>query len=145
MLDVLEHIPDDHGAMRKVHELLVPSGQLVLTVPALASLWSLHDVVNDHQRRYAKTNLADVVTSAGFEIDRLEYFFLWTVPPMYLRRLLNPGDSRAVGSAEEYCPRVPGRIVGSLLYGLCVAEQAMLSRIPAPVGSSLVLIAHRGS
>ena len=51
MLDVLEHLEDDVGAIRTLHKILKPGGTALLTVPALQSLWSAHDIVNEHYRR----------------------------------------------------------------------------------------------
>ena len=53
-LDVIEHTPDDRLALRELHRVTVPGGYLVVTVPAYPALWSQHDVVNGHHRRYVR-------------------------------------------------------------------------------------------
>src|SRR4029077_8056724 len=50
--DVLEHLPDDPGALGPITGMLRPGGRLVVTVPAHTSLWSHVDVAACHQRRY---------------------------------------------------------------------------------------------
>ena len=40
MFDVLEHIPDDCGALRSLYNALSPGGRLLLSVPAHQSLWA---------------------------------------------------------------------------------------------------------
>src|SRR5262252_7893084 len=44
LFDVLEHLDDDAAALRAARSLLKPGGWLLVTVPALRSLWSPHDV-----------------------------------------------------------------------------------------------------
>ena len=68
MLDVLEHIDDDRATIRECHRVLVGSGVLLLTVPAYPWLWSGHDEIYGHKRRYTKTALVHVVESAGLRI-----------------------------------------------------------------------------
>src|SRR5207249_11529795 len=53
LFDVLEHLDDDREALRKAVSLLHREGRMVLTVPAHRFLWSPHDEINRHRRRYA--------------------------------------------------------------------------------------------
>ena len=50
--DCLEHLQDDVMAIRNWQELLKTGGVMVVFVPAFQSLWSNHDEVNMHFRRY---------------------------------------------------------------------------------------------
>jgi SAM-dependent methyltransferase len=141
MLDVLEHIQDHRAAARHVRRILAPGGAFLLTVPALMSLWSAHDVVNRHFRRYTKHTLHAVLTEAGFRIRALHYFFGWTVAPMLLRRVLSPGAGPAAPDAPgEYHVRIPPPPVNLGLYALSRLEQISLGSL-LPLGSSLLAIA----
>src|SRR5438067_3651778 len=75
--DVIEHIDDDVGALRSIRAALRPGGRLVCTVPAFQFLWSAHDVVNHHHRRYRKRLLTTRLREAGFELERVSYFNSW--------------------------------------------------------------------
>ena len=52
MLDVLEHIDDDAGSLKALRNLIARNGRILITVPALPWLWSKHDEIHHHKRRY---------------------------------------------------------------------------------------------
>lgn len=68
LFDVVEHIEDDVAFMRHVHDLLVPTGMVYLTVPAHQLLWSVDDVRAGHFRRYSTDGLRDLLRHTGFEV-----------------------------------------------------------------------------
>src|SRR5262249_852529 len=67
LLDVLEHLPDDLGVLRRVRQSLARSGPeacLLLTVPAFPRLWSRWDEVELHRRRYTRRGLRALAETA---------------------------------------------------------------------------------
>jgi len=139
MLDVLEHIKDESGAVRALYELLTPGGSALLTVPALPALWSVHDDANLHFRRYTRKTLVAALTAAGFELQRVEYLFGWSLPLVAARRFI----ARSI--PEDYRVSVPPQPINRLFEGLTRVEQRISEtlRIPLPLGSSLLAIARR--
>ncbi|MGE5617580.1 MAG: class I SAM-dependent methyltransferase [Candidatus Woesearchaeota archaeon] len=73
-LDVIEHIPDDRGALVELRRVCRPGGWLLLTVPAYQALWSLHDAANHHYRRYSRRSLRLVALEAGWRLERMTSF-----------------------------------------------------------------------
>ncbi len=73
-LDVLEHIPDDRGALTELRRVCRFGGRMLLTVPAYQALWSLHDAANHHYRRYSRRGLRLVALEAGWQLVRLTSF-----------------------------------------------------------------------
>ena len=144
MLDVLEHIEDDRGALARVWSLLNPGGHVILTVPALSFLWSLHDEVNCHFRRYSRKSLRRRVTAEGFHVVRLGYYFGWTVAPLFLRRVL-AAHKRKGERQVPYRVRIPARPINCMLYWLSLGEQVVSRRIGLPIGSSLVAVLRKPS
>src|SRR3546814_448423 len=65
LLDVVEHIDNDVAALRGMAECLAPGGKILIAVPAHQWMWSAHDVVNHHHRRYSKASLAKAIADAG--------------------------------------------------------------------------------
>jgi SAM-dependent methyltransferase len=67
-LDVLEHTPDDRLTLRELLRVTRPGGRLVVTVPAYPRLWSAHDEVNQHYRRYTRRSLRAAARGAGWHV-----------------------------------------------------------------------------
>jgi SAM-dependent methyltransferase len=139
MLDVLEHIPEQSRALAAVRSVLRPGGHLLLTVPAFAWLWSQHDEANAHQRRYGPRDLRTVLHEAGFVIETMRFFFVWTVAPLFLRRLLAPAGR----GCSDYDVPIPRPVINAVLTAWSRCEHAIGRVVPWPFGSSLLAIARR--
>ncbi len=138
LLDVLEHIDDDQAALRAVLRLLVPGGLLLCTVPAYQALWSSHDVVLGHRRRYTRATLRRALGGAGFRVTRLTYFNTLLAPPVAAARLF--GRRRR---ALRHDLVSPPRWLNSLLARLFALEAPLLRRVNFPFGISVLAIAQR--
>lgn len=85
-LDVMEHIEDESRFVDLLKGNLRPGGSLVLTVPAYRWLWSNHDVVNHHFRRYTRSSLSAALEAGGLQVTRCGYIFIALVPPALLAK-----------------------------------------------------------
>ncbi len=79
-LDVLEHLDDDRACLLELRRVVRPGGQLLITVPAYPRLWSSHDEVNHHRRRYTRDSLLQVASEAGWEATRTTHFNALLLP-----------------------------------------------------------------
>jgi SAM-dependent methyltransferase len=73
LCNVLEHIEDDLGALRTIHDALPPGGRVVLLVPAHEMLYSPFDLAVGHYRRYRRTALINRLAAAGFDVRDVRY------------------------------------------------------------------------
>ena len=71
--NVLEHVPDDVGALRDLGRLLRPGGRVVLVVPAFPSAMSAFDRAIGHERRYRRAGLRAVAEQAGLRVEVLHH------------------------------------------------------------------------
>ncbi len=141
MLDVLEHIAEERAALDRVVSLLRPGGHLVLTVPALPALWSEFDVLSGHHRRYTRKTLHRALRGAGLTVLELRYCYVWTVPPLLLRRAL----FRAKTADHSRFVTRPAAPFNAVLTRFSMAEHLLTRRVPAPLGSSLIAVATRAA
>jgi SAM-dependent methyltransferase len=109
LMDVLEHIEDDQGALHLVSEHCRPGGYLFVTVPALKWLWSGHDIFLGHKRRYSVGSLNRLFAAqSDLEVIGIHYFYASILPLVVPFRLFknrdqNPSssDMRPVGNAAN--------------------------------------------
>jgi hypothetical protein len=64
-INVLEHVEDDSGALRRLAALVEPGGNLVLWVPGYMQLYGDFDRQVGHVRRYTPRTLREAVERAG--------------------------------------------------------------------------------
>ncbi len=72
-LNVIEHIEDDLGALKTLRDKLKRDGTLLLYVPAFQFLFSSMDRKVGHFRRYKRSQLAQLVEDAGFDVETVRY------------------------------------------------------------------------
>jgi SAM-dependent methyltransferase len=138
LLDVLEHIQDDREALVAIRRLLRPGGSLLCTVPAYQALWSAHDVVLGHRRRYTATGLRSLLDSIGLEVTRVTYFNALLAPPVAMVRVLG---RRKRSRSHDLIP--PPRWLNGLFARLFAFEAALLRRVNFPFGISLLAVARQ--
>ena len=143
VLDVLEHIPRPHELLRELHRVLTPGGRLVVTVPAMPSLWSHADELAGHHRRYTRGALVSETAAAGFALDSCRYAFGLLVPAVFLMRALP--DRIGLRRSEEREAVVGTRQVsgyGSVLRrasDIAFAAERVVRRVAdPPFGTSLI-------
>ena len=71
-IDVMEHIEDDRGEMKRAAALLKPGGRLIVLSPAHQSLFTPFDAAIGHFRRYNKKMLR-AITPEELKLERLWY------------------------------------------------------------------------
>lgn len=143
-LDVIEHLPDDVGFLRRAGELLAPDARLVVAVPAFPSLWSQHDVAFQHLRRYTATTLRAAVVSAGLVPERITYLHALIFPPAALWRLASQrlGLGQFAPKTDFWPLPAPLNRALASLYAL---EARWVARHDLPFGVSVACIARRAA
>ncbi|NIS09618.1 MAG: class I SAM-dependent methyltransferase [Candidatus Dadabacteria bacterium] len=82
--NVLEHIEDEDAIIKNFYKSLLPSGKLLIYVPALDFLYSEFDKDLGHYRRYSKDSLQELILNNGFKILEIRYFNILGVLSWYL-------------------------------------------------------------
>ena len=141
MLDVLEHIEDEKGALNKVYHLLEDDGVFILTVPACQWLWTQHDEILHHYRRYSKKRLKLVLQDAGFQVGRISYYTCLLFPLAVVQRLLSRLQPKE--DKSEYNVKVPHPIINTSFDYMMQFEALLLRFVNLPYGLSLIAICRK--
>ena len=129
-----------------MHGKLAPDGRLYLTVPAHRWLWSEADGYAGHHRRYTRGSLARALTSAGFRVEFISYFFSFLVVPVLLGRALpyRVGWRGARRSGEDEAAHAsPTGLRGAVIRWCRQWERARIGVTPLPVGASCLAVARQ--
>lgn len=140
-LDVIEHTPDDTVALRELRRVSRPGGWLLLTVPAYQALWSSHDEMNHHFRRYSRARLARAVNAAGWQLTRMTSFNSLLLAPAVLVRLSQRRRStEGRYTSELHLP--PGWLNRLLELPLRAESRWLATGGTLPAGLSLLAVAR---
>lgn len=141
MLDVIEHIKDDAEVVRQVFDLLPSGGKLIATVPAYQALWSKHDEVHMHYRRYNKNQIAELFVKCGFSVEYVSYSNSFLFPLALLKRYF---DKLSQSDKSEYVPvdRV-SKLANWAFHKIFSFERHFQPVISFPFGLSVIIIGHK--
>ena len=139
-LDVVEHTPDDRRTFAELRRVTRPGGRLVVTVPAYQALWSAHDVLNDHYRRYRAGRLCRVAAAAGWTLERDTYFNSMLLAPAALVRLAERGGHAPSAAARSDLFLTPEWLNTALVWPLRAEAHAIRAGRRLPAGLSLLAV-----
>jgi SAM-dependent methyltransferase len=136
-LDVLEHLDNDADGLYGAARMVKAGGFLVVTVPALPSLWGSQDIISHHRRRYTKATLLRTFERAGLPAPRVNYFNTFLFPPVAAMRWTRRALGKATRARSDFDDTRPG-LINDVLASVFAAESHIVPRIPLPVGVSLL-------
>ena len=139
LLDVLEHIDDDSKSLTTVRKLMNNKGIILITVPAFQWLWSEHDVIHHHKRRYSKLELREKLDSSGFRIKYISYFNTLLFPFALVERI----GQKIFSPSNPEILELPNNKINFLLEKIFSLEAIFMNKISLPFGLSLVAIAEK--
>ncbi len=136
VLDVVEHIEDDVAALAAMRDCLKPGGKILITVPAHQWMWSAHDVVNHHHRRYSKATLANAIGAAGLKPSKLGYFNSLLFPLAAAARVAGRMTGR-----DDSDDSPPPALLNTLFERIFRLERHLVGRVPMSPGVSIIALA----
>ena len=141
LLDVLEHQQDDVSFLSDLVARMEVGSRLILTVPAMPSLWSSWDESLGHYRRYTRASLTSATSRLPLRRIEMNYLFPEMVPAALLRRRRRPaGGSERAASADVAFPELPTS-VNRAMYACGALTQCV--RQALPIGTSLFAALER--
>lgn len=140
MLDMVEHVEDDAALLEAARRLLGEGGHVLIAVPAFPSLWSRHDEILHHRRRYTLRGLRALVEGAGFTVEHLSFFNTFLFPVAWVKRIA----ARLTRSEEANDLDIPPPLLNAALRGVFRVERHILPHASLPFGLSLLCLARKG-
>lgn len=136
--DVIEHVDDDAGSIAALAGLLKTGGALLTTVPAYQWMWSHHDVLHHHKRRYTLARYRKLFAQSGLQIETAGYFNTLLFPVAAALRLVKRwrGDQ----SADD---AMPSPWLNRLLTKIFSLEAPLAAAGALPFGVSIAVIARK--
>lgn len=139
LLDVIEHVDDDQELLSEAFRRLKKGGVVLVTVPAYQFLWTRHDDLNHHKRRYVAGRLRSVLLNSGFLVDRLSYFNTLLFPLAFVTRLLH----KMLDSGSQSELSIPPSFFNNTLRAIFSLERLFLRRLSFWFGLSILAIARK--
>lgn len=139
--DVVEHVEDHQKAISELFRVCKPGGKIFITVPAFMSLWSNHDVVNHHFRRYRKQQMLDLFSANGGRLLRTTYFNFFLFIPIFLVRSLQRIFFRK--KQEELKPdndMIKSGLINTIFQSIFSFERSLVKKMNFPFGVSLMVV-----
>ena len=142
--DVVEHVEDDKLAVSELQRVCKKGGIVTITVPAFMFLWSRHDEINQHFKRYRKKEISRLFDEKRISILYHSYYNFFLFIPISIFRLLNKlfgltkssknntGSDFSVNSNND-------SIISKILYWIFKNENWFVkNKITMPFGVSII-------
>jgi len=145
-LDVIEHIDRDGDAVRELVRVTKTGGHLLVTVPAFPALWSDHDEINHHRRRYRADEIRELMGRNDCEIVRFTHMNTFLFPIAYAVRSWQQLRKKLLGESPhpprtdfvDYHP-----VVNAMLTAIFTAETPLVTGPGLPFGLSILCLARK--
>jgi SAM-dependent methyltransferase len=132
MVNVLEHIADDAGALQGLSRLLHPGGNIVVYVPALNALYGALDHKLGHYRRYSVWRLGEVFREAGLEPVELRWINSIAIPAW-----------AAFGRGDVDDRQRSGKLLSLWDRTAVPAARFLEAQVPMPIGLNVLGVGRR--
>jgi SAM-dependent methyltransferase len=138
--DVLEHVENDNLAWKEMERVCKPDGFVYVSVPMYKSLWSAHDVVNQHVRRYSKIELNRLSDNVKGYVYLNLYFNSILLIPIFLFRKFKKLFLKNKGINISDFDKNQNAFLNFIFYNIFNFESYILKFIKFPFGISSLLL-----
>lgn len=144
--DVVEHVQDDSLAIKELHRVCRPGGYTFTTVPTFKFMWSEHDDINEHVRRYTMKNYLTLFNIKNTSVHFKSYFNFWLFFPVAAFRVVSSflKGNKKPDEIKSDMGKINGGVVANVLKNIFESETHFLKRsVRLPVGVSLMVISKK--
>ena len=143
--DVLEHVSEDQIAWNEMVRVCKPGGFVFVSVPMYEILWSIHDSINQHVRRYSRKALHSLINKNQGEVLISHFFNSILFLPIFVARIiLRLIPVKKVKKISDF-ERIDNPFINSLFYSIFNLEVPILKYLSCPFGISYLLLWKKNS
>src|SRR5260370_7790443 len=138
-IGVIEHLDNDEIFLNEVARVLRPEAYVVMLTSSFPWLWSMHDVANEHRRRYYLSEIERLFAASHFQIVRLSHMNFFAFPFLAVTLMLH---RLIYGLSPEHSQRilpVPPKPVNFILTEALALEASLMKWVRLPWGVSIIL------
>lgn len=133
---------NDTGAIAEIARVLKIKGRALIIMPAFSWAYSHHDDTVHTRRRYTLAEARQLVQSAGMRVVSSHYIYSFLFPLFILKRFL---ETVVVKTNQVSDLIMPHPVVNMIFESVCRLEWKLPQWARLPFGSSILLIASKGS
>ena len=143
-LGLIEHLYNDSLFLTEIHRVLKPGGYGLLLTSAYNFLWSKHDNIVHHKRRYTKDSIRKLLKETGLKNIKISYVNTFLFMPILLARII--ASKRCIrhresdGSPDLFMLPQP---LNQLLYWILRLESYLLKKFTMPFGVGLFIVVQK--
>jgi ubiquinone/menaquinone biosynthesis C-methylase UbiE len=131
-LDVIEHIEGDIKVVNEIKRVLKKDGTILMSVPAFQQIYSKHDAILGHVKRYSKKEVRELFKE--FKVKRLFYWDSILLLPVALIRIIQRNSTKVNPDYFQF-----NKIIDKLLLTILRIENNLVIRkITLPFGLTIV-------
>lgn len=141
---VIEHIDEQDDVLSELFRVCKPGAKAILMTSAFKLLWSYHDEIVGHKRRYSINELKDSVKQAGFIVNRISYINAFIFPAVLVIRLLQRLINFRPKNYEKINDLfVVPKPINIFLKGILALESLIVPFINLPFGVNIIAVIQK--
>jgi SAM-dependent methyltransferase len=140
--DVLEHVVDQQEGTQEMHRVCRKDGYIFITVPAFMSLWSQHDIINHHVRRYTLNEIKILFKALPGNIVTNTYFNSFLLAPIFILRKASQFIKRKNRQPKKDSDfgTIKNPVANKFFYSIFSFERRLLKHLNFPAGVSILFL-----
>ena len=139
--EILEHLENEHSVFKNIFDHLERGGMFIGTVPAYRWLWSKHDELAHHKRRYTKEMIAQRLQETGFTTIKISYYNTLLFPIGAVVRILKKTILKNALPVSDFA--TSSGVFDFLFESMFASERHFLKHFSFPFGFSLIFVAKK--
>ncbi|MCX5693736.1 MAG: class I SAM-dependent methyltransferase [Candidatus Omnitrophica bacterium] len=139
---VVEHVQDDISFIGELNRVCKIGGRIILSTSAFNFLWSQHDLINGHKKRYEKNSLKEIFLKHRLVIEKITYTNFILFPVILLAIILNNLLKRSCKGTVDVFYTMPKLLNGFLTF-ILKTESIILTKFNFSFGVSLLCVGRK--